>query len=337
MSIENKFLELKASAKLEDEVDRVLKEKTAPPQNVAKLLGSLVFPRGSSELASDKPPLAAGSLFESVSYTFYHFLLIGLFFAYSVFRALQYAYNRLRLRILGLAYSPAQLPQLVRQDVVALSKLPNHIAAMLTLKAEDEDGGGLDGLLRDAAEVCTWTICAGVPELTLFERSGALKNSVTVLVETVSRTLGVYFGQGSLPTFLVRVPRSNVAVYGNGLSDPQNYVSGKPDLVITLVSTRDGKRTIAELARTMAEMAAKKELKPQDVTVDLVDAELTELSGHEPDLLVLFGPELDLQGYPPWQIRLSEIYWEEDNDEVSYVVFLNALKKFATCKINVGK
>jgi undecaprenyl pyrophosphate synthase len=29
----------------------------------------------------------------------------------------------------------------------------------------------------------------------------------------------------------------------------------------------------------------------------------------EPDLLILFSPRVDLQGFPPWQIRLTEILY----------------------------
>lgn len=27
----------------------------------------------------------------------------------------------------------------------------------------------------------------------------------------------------------------------------------------------------------------------------------------EPDLVIIFGPKLDLDGFPPWHVRLSEI------------------------------
>ncbi|KAM9924612.1 hypothetical protein OXX80_011164, partial [Metschnikowia pulcherrima] len=80
-----------------------------------------------------------------------------------------------------------------------------------------------------------------------------------------------------------------------------------------------------------------KELSLQDITVDLIDEELTELVGPEPDLVVCFGPVLDLQDYPPWHIRLSELYWEPDNTSVNYAVFIRALQKFAHSKVNLGK
>lgn len=87
----------------------------------------------------------------------------------------------------------------------------------------------------------------------------------------------------------------------------------------------------------MAQLAKNGELKKSDITIKFLDHELRQLIGEEPDLIILFQPYLDLQGYPPWHIRLSEMYWEPDNESVSYVVFLRALQKYSTCKVNVGR
>jgi dehydrodolichyl diphosphate syntase complex subunit NUS1 len=54
-------------------------------------------------------------------------------------------------------------------------------------------------------------------------------------------------------------------------------------------------------------MSQKGKISPQDVTADLIDVEIKEGVMAEPDLLVLFGERLVLEGYPPWQVRLTEI------------------------------
>ena len=102
-------------------------------------------------------------------------------------------------------------------------------------------------------------------------------------------------------------------------------------------SNRDGRETIVDLTKTMAELCAVNELSVSDITMDLVDSELKQLVGPEPDLLLYFGPSLDLQGFPPWHIRLTEFYWEKDNNEVIYSVFIRGLRQYAGCKVNVGK
>ncbi|CRK25044.1 hypothetical protein BN1708_014117 [Verticillium longisporum] len=57
----------------------------------------------------------------------------------------------------------------------------------------------------------------------------------------------------------------------------------------------------------------------------------------EPDLLILFGPHVELDGYPPWPIRLTEIFCLPDNQEVGYQVFLRALRNFANAQFRKGK
>ena len=78
-------------------------------------------------------------------------------------------------------------------------------------------------------------------------------------------------------------------------------------------------------------------MSPNDISLDLVDAEITESVMGEPDLLVLFGPSVELQGYPPWQVRLTEIYHMQDNTGVGYQVFLRALHKYANAQMRLGR
>ena len=84
-------------------------------------------------------------------------------------------------------------------------------------------------------------------------------------------------------------------------------------------------------------MSQRKKLSAVDISLDLVDAEITESVMGEPDLLVLFGPSVELQGYPPWQVRLTEIYHMQDNTGVGYQVFLRALHKYANAQMRLGR
>lgn len=84
-------------------------------------------------------------------------------------------------------------------------------------------------------------------------------------------------------------------------------------------------------------MSQRKKLSANDISLDLVDAEITESVMGEPDLLVLFGPSVELQGYPPWQVRLTEIYHMQDNTGVGYQVFLRALHKYANAQMRLGR
>lgn len=79
-------------------------------------------------------------------------------------------------------------------------------------------------------------------------------------------------------------------------------------------------------------------LLPADITAELIDAEISESVMGEPDLLICFGERVVLDGYPPWQVRLTEIYYAQDNiGGVGYHVFLRALYKFAKAEMRVGR
>lgn len=78
-------------------------------------------------------------------------------------------------------------------------------------------------------------------------------------------------------------------------------------ITVTLLSYEDGRETLVDLTRTLTAMAQRKKLSPDDVSEQLIDTEICESVSDEPDLLILFTPTAKLSGYPPWQLRLTEI------------------------------
>ena len=60
-----------------------------------------------------------------------------------------------------------------------------------------------------------------------------------------------------------------------------------------MISRIDGKPTLVELTKTMSELAVNRELLIRDITIDLIDEELHELVGPEPDLLISFCPIIE--------------------------------------------
>ena len=104
-----------------------------------------------------------------------------------------------------------------------------------------------------------------------------------------------------------------------------------------LLSVDDGRSTLIDLTKTLAEMAQREKLTPDDITQDLVDAEITESIMGEPDLLMLFSPVVKLRGYPPWQLRLTEIFHVEDNSGVEYLIWLKGLYRYAKSQMRFGR
>jgi dehydrodolichyl diphosphate syntase complex subunit NUS1 len=164
--------------------------------------------------------------------------------------------------------------------------------------------------------------------------------------------------------------------------------SDKDTITVLLLSESDGRDTLVDLTKTLAEMSQNGKLSPADITAELIDAEISEITSQpsqsltpptphhgvgnsvssrassdigpgslprrmlhpimpEPDLLLVFGPYVKLDGYPPWQIRLSEIFCTGDRtgsltggvDEglgVEYQGFLRGLRRYAGAQFRFG-
>lgn len=146
--------------------------------------------------------------------------------------------------------------------------------------------------------------------------------------EATMQKLAFYFG-GEHPALSVSSPHKET--YNSPVTDGK-----RGHLRLHLISNQDGRESMVDLTRTLAEMSQRGKISPQDISLELVDAELSEGIMPEPDLLILFTPYIELHGYPPWQIRLTEIFCLKDNEAFGYQVFLRALRNFAHAQFRKG-
>lgn len=153
-----------------------------------------------------------------------------------------------------------------------------------------------------------------------------------------------YYGETSpsKPTISLRAPHqptysppNSPERATNGHSDNHEYQ--QPHLTVILIDESDGRQTLVDLTKTLTEMSQHGKLSPADISSELIDAEINESVMIEPDLIVLFGDKIVLDGYPPWQTRLSEMFHVQDNSGgVSYHVFLRALYKYGQAQFRLG-
>lgn len=279
---------------------------------------------------------------EIITFYFYRFILTTFYLIYSIYTLFEYTVNRSKIKFLSMAYKSDDDPSIINSDVNKLPKIPQRLAIILNYKSEQEENGGIEGLCNDGALNAAWCVSSGIPELTIYEATGTLKKSIKKLNSAILRKFEAYFGTESMPNYLIKIPHLNqvfAGMKGEFIDKTEHGVDEEEEfqITITLLSKVDGRSTIVELTKVMALMTKNGELKRSDITIKFIDRELKQLVGEEPDLIVMFTPYLDLQGFPPWHIRLSEMYWEPDNEAVSYIVFLRALQKYSTCKVNIGR
>ncbi|EMC93603.1 hypothetical protein BAUCODRAFT_159268 [Baudoinia panamericana UAMH 10762] len=272
-----------------------------------------------------------------------HYTLFTLLHAiFSIYIRFRQVYHAIVGRLLAILHYHFRTPELIKRDVRRLSKVPQHLSVILELPPEGGKRDRLEALIVDACEVAAWSACAGVPMLSIYERTGILKSSLPSLHRRISKTLTSYYGNSPLkPTLSLRAP--HLATYSPPHS-PEPAVHGDmvaaqhPHLTVLLIDAADGRQTLVDLTRTLASMAQDRKLAPSDISQELIDAEISESVMGEPDLLVVFGEGVRLDGYPPWQVRLTEIYGVQDNNAgVGYSVFLRALYRYAKAEMRFGR
>lgn len=286
---------------------------------------------------------------------------------FGVYIRLQQSYRAVVDRVLAILFYHHRTPELIQKDVRGLSRIPQHLSVVLTLRKEDD---ALEALMDEVAELAAWSACAGIPALSIYEKSGILKSYIPTLYQIVTSKLSSYYGSPShQPTLRIFAPHHSV------YCPPQAHAvkkSNQASLTMLLLSAPDGRETLVDLTKTLAEMSQNGKLSPDDISMELIDAEIseitsqpsqstpppangeTETSGNssppvcvkpEPDLLLIFGPYVKLDGYPPWQIRLTEIYCTGDKSSsgvpgasaVEYQEFLRGLCRYARAQMRFGR
>lgn len=91
---------------------------------------------------------------------------------FSLYIRARQIYHVLIDRLFALLYYHHRAPELIKQDVRGLSRLPEHLSVILELKGEDRGLARLDELMDEVAEISAWCACVGIPMLSIYEKTG---------------------------------------------------------------------------------------------------------------------------------------------------------------------
>lgn len=91
---------------------------------------------------------------------------------FSLYIRIRQTYHVLIDRIFAILYYHHRAPELIKQDVRGLSRLPHHLSVILELKGEERGAAGLEGLMDEVAEISAWCACVGIPILSVYEKTG---------------------------------------------------------------------------------------------------------------------------------------------------------------------
>lgn len=100
-------------------------------------------------------------------------------FTYTMMHAVFSLYIRTRqachlvwYRLASIFFYHHRSPGLIQKDIRRLGRTPNHLSVILTAEGGGRSGGDLERLISEAAEIATWCACAGIPFLSVYERTG---------------------------------------------------------------------------------------------------------------------------------------------------------------------
>lgn len=91
---------------------------------------------------------------------------------FSLYVRLRTAYHAVGDRLWALMYYHHRAPELIQKDTKHLSKLPQHLSIVLDFNDDEQRGAGLEGLVNDISEVAAWCASAGIPALSVYEKTG---------------------------------------------------------------------------------------------------------------------------------------------------------------------
>ena len=173
----------------------------------------------------------------------FHLLIYHVIHAvFSVYLRVRQTYHIVLDRVLAILYYHHRAPELIKQDVRGLSRLPEHLSVILELKGVERGTAGLEGLMDDLAEISAWCACVGIPMLSVYEKtgrlimsvekqkynsvlSGILKSYVPTTHRIVSRKMHAYFGQ-RVPSLQIRAP--HMPSFLNGDASEKNDATLTP-------------------------------------------------------------------------------------------------------------
>ncbi|KAM3478589.1 hypothetical protein MY8738_005910 [Beauveria namnaoensis] len=184
--------------------------------------------------------------------------------------------------------------------VSALSKTPNHLSVIFDVGVSTDDMN-LEKVIQQAAELAACLRCKS----------------------------------------LVPEQPHRVAVYLNGRrlleDDDPNPDGEQPGLSLYLISENDGQRALRSITEALTERVKHGDLTIDDISVDLVAEQLHLLVMPAPDLIVVFGSELNLSGYPLWHLQQAELETLYNEDEFGFLAFAHALQSYAGAEMRYGK
>ncbi|XP_030021203.2 dehydrodolichyl diphosphate synthase complex subunit nus1 [Manduca sexta] len=206
--------------------------------------------------------------------------------------------------------------KLILEHVPQLTKRPKHLLFL----SDNEHHS-----LKDLAKVVIWCLVAGVPYVSFHDVTGELKKNEEKLFQAVERN------KRGIPGCIKWADKPDLNGYTNGIQ--------AHTVIVNIFSSYDGRPTIAQCIRQLAEEKIKYSRKSNEFTAQEFDEVLKFIypSIPDPEVILYTGPLCTTRGALPWQIRLSEFIQLSKDHSVNIDSFVGAMYKYNKCDQRFGK
>ena len=99
---------------------------------------------------------------------------------FSVYIRIRQTHHAIIDKIFSVLYYHHRAPELIKQDVKALDRLPQHLSVILELKSDERGTTSLEALMDNVAEISAWCCCVGIPTLSVYEKTGKKTSAMPV-------------------------------------------------------------------------------------------------------------------------------------------------------------
>lgn len=153
--------------------------------------------------------------------------------------------------------------------------------------------------LDSIARLLCWCKQLGIEQITLYDDLGKLKNHQKQLLKSFDQQM-------------------------KSIGSLKHTIEG-----LNIISRHDGRQKFLDDVKSIL-----KEFETAQIDLDLVQRSVGWTC--DPELLISFGLPLCLHGFPPWQLRLTEILSIPTHKRVPKKVFLDCLIRFSKISQRVG-
>ena len=154
--------------------------KLSPPQRERILKPYL--PTKSTQRTPQQPPNGRSTRFQhkkrvrpAIRHLIHSLIFHIIHTFFSIYIRLRHAYHAIIDQIFAVFYYHHRTPELIKRDVKGLSKVPKHLSVVLRLPPEGGKKDRLETLVNDACEIVAWSASAGIPMLSIYEKTGKIK------------------------------------------------------------------------------------------------------------------------------------------------------------------